>query len=132
MADISASLDFGSTTRSKRETVAELCALLAFSASLNDDKVGLTLFHGGVDQYIPPRKGQKHALRVVREVLTHESKLAAQQQRHGRHKTTLAAVWTAACVVAVRASGNEYRRRDAVLVVRDETKDCLFRRQRFF
>ena len=80
MADISASLDFGSTTRSKRETVAELCALLAFSASLNDDKVGLTLFHGGVDQYIPPRKGQKHALRVVREVLTHESKLAARQR----------------------------------------------------
>lgn len=81
MADISASLDFGSTTRSKRETVAELCALLAFSASLHDDKVGLTLFHGGVDQYIPPRKGQKHALRVVREVLTHESKIAARQQR---------------------------------------------------
>jgi uncharacterized protein (DUF58 family) len=59
---------------------AELCALLAFSATFNDDKVGLTLFHGGVEQYIPARKGQKHALRVVREVLTHESKLAARAQ----------------------------------------------------
>jgi uncharacterized protein (DUF58 family) len=77
MADISASQDFGSATRSKRETAAELCALLAFSATFNDDKVGLTLFHGGIEQYIPARKGQKHSLRVVREVLTHETKLAA-------------------------------------------------------
>ena len=75
MADISASQDFGSGRRSKREAAAELCALLAFSATTNDDKVGLTLFHGGIEQYIPARKGQKHALRVVREVLTHESRL---------------------------------------------------------
>jgi uncharacterized protein (DUF58 family) len=71
MADVSASQDFGSSSRSKREATAELCALLAFSASRNDDKVGLTLFHGGIEEYIPPRKGQKHALRVVREVLAH-------------------------------------------------------------
>ena len=80
MADISASQDFGSFTRSKREVAAELCALLAFSATFNDDKVGLTLFHGGIEQYIPARKGQKHALRVVREVLTHESRLRASGQ----------------------------------------------------
>ena len=71
MADISASQDFGSCARSKREVTAELCALLAFSANFNDDKVGLTLFHGGIEQYIPARKGQKHSLRVVREVLAH-------------------------------------------------------------
>jgi uncharacterized protein (DUF58 family) len=71
MADVSASQDFGSESRSKREAAAELCALLAFSAIKNDDKVGLTLFHTEVEQYIPPRKGQKHALRVVREVLAH-------------------------------------------------------------
>jgi len=80
MADISASQDFGSGRRSKREAAAELCALLAFSATSNDDKVGLTLFHGGIEQYIPARKGQKHALRVVREVLTHDSRLAASRQ----------------------------------------------------
>ncbi len=72
MADVSASQDFGSATRSKRECAAEFCALLGFSASQNDDKVGLLLFHGDVEQYIPPRKGQKHALRVVREVLSHD------------------------------------------------------------
>ena len=71
MADISASQDFGSSERSKRECAAEFCALLAFSASRNDDKVGLLLFHSDIEQYIPPRKGQKHALRVVREVLAH-------------------------------------------------------------
>lgn len=76
MADVSASQDYGSSTRSKREITAELCALLAFSATRNNDKVGLTLFHGGIEKYIPPRKGQKHALRVVREVLAHGTETA--------------------------------------------------------
>ncbi len=71
MADVSASQDYGSSGRSKREATAELCALLAFSATRNDDKVGLALFHSEIEQFIPPRKGQKHALRVVREVLAH-------------------------------------------------------------
>lgn len=79
MADVSASQDFGSAGRSKREATAELCALLAFSATHNDDKVGLTLFHGGIEQYIPARKGQKHSLRVVREVLTHGSGEAPEE-----------------------------------------------------
>ncbi len=75
MADVSASQDYGSGTRSKRESTAELCALLAFSATRNHDNVGLTLFHSGIEKYIPPRKGQKHALRVVREVLAHGTDL---------------------------------------------------------
>ena len=69
VVDVSASQDFGSQARSKRQAAVELSALLAFSAIHNDDKVGLLLFHGQVEEYIPPRKGQKHALRVVREVL---------------------------------------------------------------
>ncbi|MBW2267425.1 MAG: DUF58 domain-containing protein [Deltaproteobacteria bacterium] len=83
MADVSASQDFGSAERSKREVTAELCALLAFSATRNDDKVGLTLFHGGIEQYIPPRKGQKHALRVVREVLAHGAESPDGGERAG-------------------------------------------------
>ena len=71
MIDISASQNFGSAHRSKREATAELGALLAFSAIRNDDKVGLTLFHSDIEQYIPPRKGQKHVLRVIREILAH-------------------------------------------------------------
>jgi uncharacterized protein (DUF58 family) len=69
LVDVSASQDFGSAQRSKREAAAELSALIAFSAIENDDKVGLLLFHDETELYIPPRKGQKHALRVIREVL---------------------------------------------------------------
>jgi uncharacterized protein (DUF58 family) len=69
LVDVSASQDFGSGRRSKLEAAVELSALLAMSAVENGDKVGLLLFHGSAELYIPPRKGGKHALRVVREVL---------------------------------------------------------------
>ncbi len=69
LVDISPSQDFGSAERSKREAAVELSAMLAFSAISNQDKVGLLLFRGDTEEYIPPRSGQKHALRVVREVL---------------------------------------------------------------
>ena len=81
LVDISASQEFGSSHRSKREAAVELSALLAFSAIYNDDKVGLLLFHRTVEQYIPPRKGQKHALRVVREVLARGQDDAATGER---------------------------------------------------
>ena len=72
MVDVSGSLDFGSDSRAKRETASELAALLAFSAIANQDKVGLMLFHGETERFIPPRKGQKHAMRIVREVLAYQ------------------------------------------------------------
>lgn len=93
MADVSASQDFGSRSRSKREATAELCALLAFSATRNDDKVGLALFHGDIEEYIPPRKGQKHALRVVREVLAHEDARAADATREVSLRDRLREAW---------------------------------------
>lgn len=68
LCDVSHSQDFGSGQRSKLEAAVELCALLALSAVESGDKVGLLLFHGGADVYIPPRKGDKHALRIIREV----------------------------------------------------------------
>ena len=69
LVDVSPSLEFGSAQRSKLEAATELSALLAFSAIENSDNIGLMLFQDGVEQFIPPRKGQKHALRIVREVL---------------------------------------------------------------
>src|SRR5512135_2512364 len=69
LVDVSASQEFGSGRRSKLEAAVELSALLALSAVENGDKVGMLLFHRGADLYIPPRKGGKHALRIVREVL---------------------------------------------------------------
>jgi uncharacterized protein (DUF58 family) len=78
LCDVSQSQDFGSGRRSKLEAAVELCALLALSAVDNGDKVGLLLFHGGADTYIPPRKGDKHALRIIREVFArgHEAPAA--------------------------------------------------------
>ena len=73
LVDLSASQSFGSDRRSKRDAAVELSALIAFSAIYNDDKVGLLLFDSEVVSYIPPRKGQRHALRVVREVLAPEA-----------------------------------------------------------
>lgn len=74
MVDISASGLFGSVELSKRELAAEVAALLAFSAIRNSDKVGLLLFTGEVELFIPPRKGRAHTLRIIREVLFFEPK----------------------------------------------------------
>ena len=67
--DISKSTQYGSSYESKREKLAELAALVAFSASRNGDKVGLLLFSDQTELYLPPAKGHKHALRILREVL---------------------------------------------------------------
>lgn len=69
MIDISGSGDFGSVDRSKRELMAEVGSVLAFSAVHNNDKVGLVLFTDFVELYIPPKKGRGHILRIIREIL---------------------------------------------------------------
>jgi uncharacterized protein (DUF58 family) len=69
LVDLSGSLEFGSQRRRKRDLVAELGATLALSAIKNNDRVGLTLFTDGVEKYIPPRKGSRHVLRLIRELL---------------------------------------------------------------
>jgi uncharacterized protein (DUF58 family) len=74
VVDASASGRFGSVTRFKNELAAEMCAVLAFSAIKNNDKVGLLIFTDDVELYIPPQKGRKHVLRVIREVLFFEPK----------------------------------------------------------
>ena len=109
MADVSASQDFGSGSRSKRDATAELCALLAFSAIRNDDKVGLVLFHGEIEQYIPPRKGQKHALRVVREVLAHGEDVNGAAAEPSA-KTVHTPAWTDRIRGMFRPQGRRLRR----------------------
>ena len=69
MIDISGSGDFGSGHCSKRELMAEIGSVLAFSAVRNNDKVGLVLFTDVVELYIPPKKGRGHILRLIREIL---------------------------------------------------------------
>lgn len=69
LVDVSASGNFGSIKQLKNEVAVEICALLAFSAIKNNDKVGLIMFTDTVEKFIPPKKGQKHVLRVIRELL---------------------------------------------------------------
>jgi uncharacterized protein (DUF58 family) len=69
LVDVSGSGLFGSGEQSKRELAAEIASVLAFSAIRNNDKVGLILFTDEVEKFIPPRKGRRHVLRVIREIL---------------------------------------------------------------
>ena len=69
LVDLSASGSFGSTLKIKNEVAAELCALLAFSAIKNNDKVGLIVFTDQIEMFIPPAKGTTHVLRLIRELL---------------------------------------------------------------
>ena len=70
--DVSASLQFGSTDKLKQDAAAELTALFAFSALKNNDKVGLMLFSDQIELFVPPKKGKKHILRLIRELVAFE------------------------------------------------------------
>ncbi|MBO4555905.1 MAG: DUF58 domain-containing protein [Elusimicrobiales bacterium] len=72
ICDISASQQFGSKDKPKSEAAAELAAMFAFSALKNSDKTGLLLFSDRTELYIPPRKGQNHCLRIIRELLAYQ------------------------------------------------------------
>jgi uncharacterized protein (DUF58 family) len=70
VVDVSASKEFGSRGRSKSEIAAEVAAQIAFSAIANNDRVGLILFSDRVEKVIPPKKGRKHVLRLITDILT--------------------------------------------------------------
>lgn len=81
MVDISGSENFGSSGQFKKEMVIEIAATMAFSATQNNDKIGLILFSDTIELYIPPKKGRSHVLRIIRELIEFEPK---------SHKTDLA------------------------------------------
>lgn len=69
MIDVSGSLSFGTVCQSKRDMVTEIAATLAFSAIQNNDKIGVLFFSDRIEKFIPPQKGRKHILRIIRELL---------------------------------------------------------------
>ena len=73
LVDISASTVFGTTTKSKKELAIEIAAVIAFSASANNDKIGLITFSDKIEQYIPSKKGRKQALLIVKELIEKEA-----------------------------------------------------------
>ena len=72
MVDVSGSELFGTTKRFKKEIITEIAATLAFSATQNNDKIGLILFTDKIELYIPPKKGRSHVLRIIRELIEFE------------------------------------------------------------
>lgn len=73
LVDVSGSLDFGTTIQTKRELAAEIAATLAFSAIQNNDKIGVIFFSDRIEKYIPPKKGRKHILYIIREMLNFQA-----------------------------------------------------------
>ncbi len=100
--DLSGSAEFGTVQQLKAETAAEICALLAFSAIKNNDKVGLIIFTDVIERFIPPRKGRTHVLRLIRELLYF---------RPERRRTDIAA--------ALEYVSRVIRKRSVVFVVSD-------------
>ena len=72
LVDVSGSRLFGTTTQTKKDLVAEIAAVLSFSASINNDKVGALFFSSKVEKFIPPKKGRSHLLRIIRELVEFE------------------------------------------------------------
>ncbi len=106
MVDMSGSGRFGSVGKFKNELAAELCAVLAFAAIRNNDKVGLIIFTEDVELYVPPKKGRQHVLRVIREVLFFDP---------ARHGTDIPA--------AIHYLNGVVRRRAVVFLVSDFMAD---------
>ena len=69
MIDVSGSLDFGTQRQMKRDMVTEIAATIAFSAIQNNDKIGVVFFSDRIEKYVPPKKGRKHILYIIREML---------------------------------------------------------------
>lgn len=102
LVDTSASTDFGTQHESKRQLLAHVAAVFAFLAVKNNDRVGLGLFSDGLDSYIPPKKGQKHAYRVVDALMTHDAK---------RHATNMGA--------ALQNIYHRLKKRSVVIILSD-------------
>lgn len=82
LVDVSGSLDFGTASQTKRDMATEIAATLAFSAMQNNDKIGVIFFSDRIEKYIPPKKGRKHILYIIREMLdfhpvSHKTDVAA-------------------------------------------------------
>lgn len=74
LIDVSGSREFGTSMRFKKNLITEMAATLAFSTIQNNDKIGVIFFSDGVEAFIPPKKGKKHVLRIIRELLTFQPK----------------------------------------------------------
>lgn len=110
IVDMSASINFGSAARSRREVIAELFSLLAFAAVRNNDRVGAVFFTDQVEQWVPPQKGKKHVLRLISEMLAMAPKGTGSNLAR-----------------AIRTAGESLKRRGIIVVLSDFKTSGYFR-----
>ncbi len=82
IVDVSASKNFGTKNQLKQDLITEICAVLAFSAIQNNDKIGVIFFSDKIEKFIPPQKGKSHILRIIRELITFEPENKATNISH--------------------------------------------------
>ena len=82
IVDVSASKNFGTKNQLKQDLITEICAVLAFSAIQNNDKIGVIFFSDKIEKFIPPQKGKSHILRIIRELITFEPENKATNIAH--------------------------------------------------
>jgi len=117
LVDASSSGDFGTAEKLKNDVAAEICAILAFSAIRNNDKVGLIIFSDTIEKFVPPKKGKSHVLRVIRELLVLGARRPLSPVRRRNLARTVKAIrhWTNGGFPPRRAGqpagGDRYRRR---------------------
>ncbi len=109
LVDMSASGRFGTHQQEKRELAAELAAVVAFSAIKNNDRVGLIIFSDQIEKFVPPKKGKKHVLRVISEILSYQPKhrgtnIAASLEFLGRVARRRAVAFVVSDFLAPQAS----------------------------
>lgn len=120
VVDASASMEFGSGARTKREVAAEVAAILAFAAVKNNDRVGLVLCTDRVEHALPPRKGRRHALRLVRDILAHAPRSRAGDPAAGLTYARKAARARALVFVVSDFAGDGWQRPLAVARARHD------------
>jgi uncharacterized protein (DUF58 family) len=131
LVDVSASTRFGSVRQTKSQLAAELGAVLAFSAITNNDKVGLVLFSDRIELALPPRKGTRHVLRVIREILSirpagRGTDVAAALEHLAHVSKRRAVVFLVSDFLDPRCAGGlrlAARRHDVVAVVLDDPRE---------
>jgi uncharacterized protein (DUF58 family) len=134
LMDASASMSLGSIDQTKRDVVAEIAALLALCAISNNDKVGLIVVTSGIERFVPPRKGPRHALRLIRDLFVHTPRDAGTSLQAGfdflnkvLHRRALLFVFSDFLDVGYeKAMQRTARRHDIVAVtIRDPREDAL-------
>lgn len=129
LIDVSGSLDFGTQNQTKREMATEIAATLAFSAIQNNDKIGVIFFSDRIEKYVPPKKGRKHILYIIREMLNFKPKSKKTDVGMAiEYLTRMMKRRCTACLISdfyIKHDANEYLRFEHILTIANHKHDMV-------